>query len=160
MEFTGKHLAYFNKTGRTTSVCTICGETLPITNFYVSSKLYLDSKCINCNKEYHKEWRKTHRDTDRRLSREYWRANKEKALRSSRKRKYNLTDEQLDNLPQSCEICGSTKRLCVDHNHITGKYRGVLCSYCNSMLGHWNDKPEIFVKAIKYLNRDDSFVSL
>lgn len=57
----------------------------------------------------------------------------------------------------TCEICGRTaeeankytgkyarKNLCVDHNHITGKFRGLLCTQCNRALGWYeNNKNKI-----------------
>jgi len=55
-----------------------------------------------------------------------------------------------------CAICGKhqtefKKSLCIDHSHLTGKVRGLLCSSCNLILGHAFDKPDILEKAIAYL---------
>jgi hypothetical protein len=53
-----------------------------------------------------------------------------------------------------CAIClrqDSYFSLAVDHNHKTGKIRGLLCSQCNLALGKFNDNPEILNKAIIYL---------
>lgn len=33
-----------------------------------------------------------------------------------------------------CEICESSKRMAVDHNHTTGGIRGVICSHCNLLV--------------------------
>jgi len=41
--------------------------------------------------------------------------------------------------------------LCVDHCHVTGKIRGILCSKCNSALGFLNYDIEIAKRLIKYL---------
>jgi hypothetical protein len=51
-----------------------------------------------------------------------------------------------------CEICGRTmsealkweskyaaKQLCIDHDHATNKFRGLLCHYCNTRLGWYED---------------------
>mgnify|MGYP003290781721 CR=1 FL=1 len=38
-----------------------------------------------------------------------------------------------------CEICGSKVTLCVDHDHKTKQFRGILCQSCNRSLG-WYDK--------------------
>ena len=65
--------------------------------------------------------------------------------------RYGLTPEQFDNLPDRCEVCGSTANLCIDHNHITGKFRGVLCNNCNIALGHLHDNPEVIIKLFKYI---------
>lgn len=54
-----------------------------------------------------------------------------------------------------CWICqratGATKRLAVDHDHKTGKVRGVLCGPCNQLLGHVRDDPEVLLRAARYL---------
>jgi len=57
-----------------------------------------------------------------------------------------------------CSICGthvcSTGRaLAVDHDHETGKVRGLLCANCNTALGKFNDDVELLKKAIDYLRR-------
>jgi hypothetical protein len=55
-----------------------------------------------------------------------------------------------------CAICrratGLTRRLSVDHDHATGKVRGLLCRVCNDMLGHARDDIEFFARAMQYLN--------
>lgn len=54
-----------------------------------------------------------------------------------------------------CYICqratGASRRLSVDHDHKTGKVRGLLCRPCNDVLGHFRDDTEAFVRAHKYL---------
>jgi len=50
-----------------------------------------------------------------------------------------------------CQICGSTDKLCYDHCHTTGKFRGVLCRSCNSAIGLLGDTKESLYKAYKYL---------
>ena len=53
-----------------------------------------------------------------------------------------------------CAICGrKTKRPFLDHDHLTGAVRGVLCSYCNTGLGQFFDSPEVLVAAIECLMR-------
>jgi hypothetical protein len=51
-----------------------------------------------------------------------------------------------------CEICGYEARV-NDHNHSTGKLRGTLCHYCNSMLGFAEDNPGYLVAGALYLER-------
>jgi hypothetical protein len=54
-----------------------------------------------------------------------------------------------------CRICGglpdATGRLCVDHNHATGKVRGLLCRLCNAGLGAFRDNVKCVAEALKYL---------
>jgi hypothetical protein len=55
----------------------------------------------------------------------------------------------------ACAICGGgpscNKELSVDHCHETGNVRGLLCENCNYALGCLKDRPELFMKAIDYL---------
>ena len=53
-----------------------------------------------------------------------------------------------------CAICRkkpNKKRLSVDHNHKTGKVRGLLCYKCNTGLGMLRDNPYIVQQALEYL---------
>jgi hypothetical protein len=54
----------------------------------------------------------------------------------------------------SCSICNETfiKTPHVDHDHITGKIRGLLCHNCNAVLGNAKDNPQILINAAEYLN--------
>jgi hypothetical protein len=79
------------------------------------------------------------------------------------KRRYNMTLEQFDALLASqggvCAICRNPPtdprgfRPHVDHDHATGKVRGVLCWKCNSGLGSFRDSPDLLAAAIAYLGR-------
>jgi len=59
-----------------------------------------------------------------------------------------------------CKICGLPEtrfaggritNLSVDHNHETSVVRGLLCHFCNMMLGMAKDNPKILTNAAKYL---------
>jgi Recombination endonuclease VII len=51
-----------------------------------------------------------------------------------------------------CRICLKTTRYFhIDHDHITGRVRGLLCARCNIALGLFRDNPRILRNAIKYL---------
>ena len=54
-----------------------------------------------------------------------------------------------------CAICKNefrnSKDMNVDHNHVDGKIRGLLCRRCNLGLGRWEDNPSFFDNASKYL---------
>lgn len=57
-----------------------------------------------------------------------------------------------------CAICGAeldrtkSKDIHVDHNHETGKVRGLLCSACNRGLGFFKENPETLLDAFHYLD--------
>ena len=67
----------------------------------------------------------------------------------------------LDQQSGLCALCGRPprkreKRLRVDHDHTTGKVRGLLCNACNSALGLLQDSPDLLRKAADYIERQRS----
>lgn len=88
---------------------------------------------------------------------------KERAI----KEKYGLSisayREMLDKQKNRCAICGAhfvavaegrrTIRAHIDHDHSTGKVRGLLCRNCNWMLGQARDDQSILQRAIAYLSQ-------
>jgi flagellar biosynthesis GTPase FlhF len=79
-----------------------------------------------------------------------------------RERKYGLSPQQYEDLferqGKCCGICQSktprSKRgWNIDHDHKTGKVRGILCNYCNPMLGNANDDIQTLRRAIAYLKK-------
>lgn len=77
--------------------------------------------------------------------------------RSNLKRWYGLTESDYESMVSAqngvCKICSqpSHRRLCVDHDHTTGKVRGLLCDPCNRGLGLFRDNPELLRDAADYL---------
>jgi hypothetical protein len=79
--------------------------------------------------------------------------------------KYGLTEESFADMVVAqggrCACCGATieskskrcKRLFVDHDHVTGKVRGLLCYHCNTGIGHLGDNAESVRRALTYLER-------
>ena len=51
-----------------------------------------------------------------------------------------------------CAICWRVKPLGIDHDHVTGRVRGLLCSRCNSALGYFQDSEEVMQRAIIYVS--------
>lgn len=78
-------------------------------------------------------------------------------------KKYGITLEDyqrmLSNQKGVCAIChknnsyaGKTRMFAVDHCHVTGKVRGLLCQSCNRALGLFGDDADRLLKASLYLN--------
>jgi len=81
--------------------------------------------------------------------------------RRTRLKCYNLTladyDRMLAQQGGRCAICGSTDpggklvHFAVDHDHVTGIARALLCNKCNMALGLMGDNPEQLESAARYL---------
>lgn len=80
-------------------------------------------------------------------------------------RKYGVDSKRLEELlvkqEYKCLICGNINgaermsKLVIDHNHRTGRVRGLLCVDCNLGLGRFKDNIELLAKAINYLIKDN-----
>ena len=74
--------------------------------------------------------------------------------------KYDLTEQQYDAMVIAqnnvCKICGlpDKKRLSVDHSHLTGKVRGLLCGTCNRGIGYFKDNPLFMRNAATYVEEN------
>ena len=73
------------------------------------------------------------------------------------RRRYGITGAEYDALVEAqgglCVLCQERKPEHVDHDHVTGRVRGVLCSCCNQGLGNFRDRADTFRNAIDYLER-------
>lgn len=75
---------------------------------------------------------------------------------------YNLTQDEYHRMivlqGNTCAICGNTfgDKVCVDHDHSTGKVRGLLCDTCNRGIGLLKDDTRILLSAISYLREAGS----
>jgi hypothetical protein len=116
-----------------------------------------------------------HRDKANARAKAWFLKNRERALAASANRRKNkprtvkneklkssfgITIEQYDaiaaNQNHQCALCGipqaeQRKQMAVDHDHVTGKVRALLCHNCNVGLGNFKDSEQILTKAIKYL---------
>lgn len=91
-------------------------------------------------------------------SRAYYEANREKYREYMRKaQKLPCPTRPMPDLCENCEKPPNGKGcLHLDHDHKTGKFRGWLCSTCNTGLGKLGDSIEGLERAIGYLTRAKS----
>jgi hypothetical protein len=90
-----------------------------------------------------------------------WRQkNPDRAKSYDLKRHFGITLEQYGDMlveqGHACAICNKPDRwrsLAVDHCHKSGKVRGLLCGWCNTALGKFEDDPDRLTAAISYLER-------
>ena len=72
---------------------------------------------------------------------------------------YGLTREQavamVDGACQACGTHADSKNMHVDHDHVTGAVRGLLCHGCNTTLGLLNEDVERIRALIAYVERHD-----
>ena len=93
---------------------------------------------------------------------------REQSRRWNRKLNYNVTENEFLTMlvlqDSKCAICSQdfpikeqrvnrVASVSIDHDHVTGKVRGILCFHCNTGLGHFKDNQENLAKAILYLER-------
>jgi hypothetical protein len=136
--------------------CSFCHVWRPLEDFYrrLESSTGYTSQCRYCKNEKHPS-----RPIAPEIRRRYYLAHR-----------YDMTPEEYEDLWEAqdgrCAICqkiahvmdlrtGSPRRLAIDHDHQTGKIRGLLCHDCNVAIGHLNDDVEILYKAISYLEGND-----
>lgn len=116
----------------------------------ISKRCYWKNRESNLARQ--KKWREQNQDKLKKWREE----NKDRLAAAGRKHEYGMTQEAFDQMFQQqegkCAICGCLMESPhVDHNHITGEIRKLLCRKCNSILGFANDSIEILGNAIQYL---------
>ena len=73
------------------------------------------------------------------------------------KQRYGMSSEQAEQIIETrynapCDICGEIKKiLCVDHDHKTGNFRGLVCHKCNNFLVAIES--DVFERLQAYLTR-------
>jgi len=80
--------------------------------------------------------------------------------------RYGLTHESflqiLAGQGDRCAVCQTAKPAgigwCVDHDHVTGQVRGILCDACNKGIGFLQDDPDVLAAARQYVNQHRQMV--
>lgn len=110
-------------------------------------------------------WDLNHPGRRNELKRLWNKKNPDKVRARNRKLRYGLTSGDFDLLliAQSgrCAICKNVlvegrnlSGLSVDHDHITGKVRGLLCRGCNVGLGYFKESASVALEAAVYLEKN------
>lgn len=126
----------------------------------------LNKTCKQC-REYHNSFYKENKEGYRDKRKEYYKTHytefHKRAYKNHLRRKYNLSLEEYNSLliqqNGKCAICERDFKTltkwntaCVDHDHKTGKVRGILCRKCNLSLVYIEDS-HLWQKAQNYLNQ-------
>jgi len=143
--------------------CHKCGIEKEESDFYIfkPNKSGLHYDCKTCMKLAKKNW-------DAKNKGMYYIKHKERFGNYRRMKLYGITVDEYEELKQRqdgrCAICGRTqeqsgkslRELCIDHDHKTGRVRGLLCTRCNTMIAGIEHEDDIFdtLKRVKdYLER-------
>jgi hypothetical protein len=167
--------------------CRLCGEVKPLSEYHRASTAR-DGHRGECKACFRKlsaaryradpdrvkqRVRKWQADNPDRVAatREQYIADGRKAANDRRSylmRKFGITPERYDEMLRAqdggCAVCQKPPRddisLHVDHDHVTGAVRGLLCFSCNAALGHLNeDRERITALSIYLLEHDAEFVA-
>lgn len=137
-----------------TKRCKYCGEDKSLSEFSFNfNRKSRKRECKSCKNIYNKQY---HKRNSKKLI--------YKATTHNLRRKYGMTREMRDAVLSAqdhrCAICkinldGSKPKLrgCIDHCHVTGKVRGILCGTCNSAIGLLNDSEQNLLSAVSYLSK-------
>ena len=132
-------------------ICKVCGLEKSEKDFYASSRV----TCRKCTQKRARDWRKA--NPDKRAAQKRRAAMKFRLGRGGEKSYNNMYISQNG----VCAICGEkerektnkgmTKHLAVDHDHKTGKTRGLLCKKCNIGISMLGDDLDVLASATSYL---------
>jgi hypothetical protein len=153
--------------------CSKCGEEKPDDQFYDYRKTRI-KRCRECHNASCRAYVKANRqrrnatiraryaahiDKSREYQRLWRRANPESTKNTMFRKKYGMTLQEwgvmLGKQEGLCSICckvlDGNRGTHVDHDHVTGKVRSILCKNCNTGLGQFGDNAETLVLAARYL---------
>ena len=145
-----------------TKQCSKCRKTLSLSEFSKRkrSKEGYRGTCKSCRYKDRKRWLNNGgKEVDAKIARNYRKTDKEK--NSTLIRNYGISLEDWNNLFElqggRCAICkvpqsDLNSSLCVDHDHYSGKVRGLLCRHCNLVLGRVNEDSNIAQNLVRYIN--------
>ncbi len=143
--------------------CTLCKKELPKECFSLkkNSKNIFSVNCDNCRNSPMRLWDIKNKEKRTLITKRYVESGKPRIARL--KKRYGISKEDYESMlekqSRSCAICFSEVPLgrysffAVDHDHVTRKIRGLLCTNCNRGLGFFKDNIELLRKALNYLKK-------
>ena len=145
--------------------CSRCKTDKPTTEFSKNKRAAdgLCAACKVCTRAASAVYYAANPDKRRATESNWRRKNKQKKWKQHLSYAYGMTLEEyqqrLTDQNNCCAICtrqfegrGATRTgPCVDHCHVTGKVRKIICTRCNQLLGAVNDSIEILAAAVNYL---------
>ena len=135
--------------------CSVCKQEKPLADFWPDRRRKNGhmARCKACNTLQAKKYRQAHPEHG--LKR-YW-SNPQGERERHLVRKYGVTQADYDQMYAAqggaCAICRKTQKRAfdADHDHATGRVRGLLCTSCNRMIGHAGDNAGCLRAAADYL---------
>jgi hypothetical protein len=163
--------------------CKDCNQSLPLTSFYFNNKTHKKTgevtthyytRCKQCSKNHVSKLPSRQQEYRNSYLKGWRESNADKIYDVQRTahlmRTYGITNDEYVAMREAqdfrCAICGASEedvtsvgkhshtKLYVDHDHTTGKVRGLLCQSCNTLLGKANDDISLLSKSIQYLERN------
>jgi hypothetical protein len=142
----------------------MCRVELHYDNAYTvrrGDKSRLQNRCKSCNSISGKAWQEKNKEREQERRRRYYAKNKERinelTHRGRIKRKYGLTPEEVEARKLAigglCECCGEKEPTAIDHCHVSGVFRGLLCNGCNTALGMMGESVEAILALAAYAER-------
>lgn len=162
---------------QTSKTCSGCSVEKPSSDFYKQPSGRLKHLCKPCWATHNREQRAKHHEKRKsyeasrgpgweRSGRAKYKPPEPERWAAYIKRKYGIERDQFQQMLEEqegvCAICrqecnrSTTTRMCIDHDHSTGKVRGLLCFQCNVGLGKFKDDTALLRTAIEYLQRSSS----
>ena len=164
--FQGDNLVIKIKAGRRTRECRECNRLLARRRYRRDRDAGIpipDGHTPETRRRLLKVYRGRHRDKVNAHKREWRKQNPHRMLAERLKRNHRMSLAEYKQLlaaqGSKCLICehvaGDWGRdiLVVDHCHVTGKIRGLLCHPCNTALGFFKDSPERMRRAADYVEQ-------
>lgn len=153
--------------GITEKRCPRCKTIKSVSQYYRHSNLKthrdgLQGYCKQCSCEAHVLHAKKYVEANRKRAQRYYWSHRTAIRAKVRGGGLGLTPEQIDSLFKEqnscCAICKTTtpnskRGWFIDHDHVTNKFRGILCPVCNIGLGMFKDNIDNLLSAAKYLER-------